>query len=144
MLVNCMLDSGAMHSFVHPRIVQTTEAQPSEGAVLTVTVANDSKLLCNDVCLLELTFTAERGERQVTVLSQLYVLDGLQSDVILGVDFLKWYSPSISWIDCRVGMPCLALNGGVCQSSANDVAEAVPCSDCRGMSKCNNGVLCKK
>ena len=75
--VNCMLDSGATHSFVHPRIVQRTEAQPSEGAVLTVTVANGSKLLCNDVRSLDLTFMVEDGDRQVTVSSQLYVLDGL-------------------------------------------------------------------
>ena len=72
-----MLDSGAMHSIVHPRIVQTTEAQLSEGAVLTVTVANGSKLLCNDVRLLDLTFMAEGRDRSVTVSSQLYVLDGL-------------------------------------------------------------------
>ena len=91
--VNCMLDSGAMHSFVHPRIVQTTEAQPSEGAVLTVSVANGSKVLCNDVRLLDLTFTAEGGDRQVIVSSQLYVLDRLQSNVILGMDFLKQYNP---------------------------------------------------
>ena len=77
MLVNCILDSGAMHSFVHPRIVQSMEAQPSEGAVLTVTVANGSKALCKDVCLLDLTFTAEGGDRQVTVSSHLNVLDGL-------------------------------------------------------------------
>ena len=75
--MNCMLDSAAMHSFVHPRIVQTTEVQPSEGAVLTVTVANGSKVLCNDVCALNLMFTAEGQDRQVTVSSQLYVLDGL-------------------------------------------------------------------
>ena len=74
----------------------------------------------------------------------LYVLDGLQSNVMLGMDFLKWYNPSISWIDCRVGMPCLALNSSVCQSSENDVAEAVLCSDCCGMRKCSNGVLCNK
>ena len=55
MSVNCMLDSGATHSFVHPRIAQTTEAQPSEGAVLTVTVANGTKVLCNDVRALNLT-----------------------------------------------------------------------------------------
>ena len=72
-----MLDSGATHSFVHPRIIQTTETQPSEGAVLTVTVANGTKALCKDVRTLNLTFTAEGGDRQVTVLSQLYVLDGL-------------------------------------------------------------------
>ena len=45
--------------------------------MLTVTVANGSKLLCNDVRLLDLTFKAEGGDRQVTVSSQLYVLDGL-------------------------------------------------------------------
>ena len=77
MLVNCMLDTGATHSFVHPHIVQTTEAQLSEGAVLTVTVANGSKALCKYVRLLDLTFMAEGGDRQVTVWSQLYVLDGL-------------------------------------------------------------------
>ena len=50
----------------------------------------------------------------MTVLLQLYVLDGLQSNVILGMDFLKWYNLPISWIDCHVGMPCLTANGGVC------------------------------
>ena len=109
-----MLDSGAMHSFVYTRVVQLTEAQPSEGAVLTVTVANGSKALCKDVHLSDLIFTVEGGDRQVTVSSQLYVLDGLQSNVILGMDFLKCYNPSISWIDCRIGMPCLTANGGVC------------------------------
>ena len=77
MSVNCMLDSGATHSFVHPRIVQTTEVQPSEGTVLTVTVSNGTKVLCNDVHTLNLTFTAKVGDRQVTVSLQLYVFDGL-------------------------------------------------------------------
>ena len=83
MLVKCMLDSGATHSFVHPRIVQSMEAQPSEGAVLTVTVANGSKVLCNDVHALDLTFSAEERDRQVRVSLQLCVLDGLQSYVII-------------------------------------------------------------
>ena len=102
------------HSFVHPLIVQLMEAQPSEGAVLTVTVANGTKVLCNDVCTLNLTFTVEGGDRQVTVSLQLYVLERLQSDVILGMEFLKRYNPLISWVDCRVGIPCLAVNDGVC------------------------------
>ena len=59
------------------------------------------------------------------------------------MDFLKWYNPSIGWIDCHVGMPCLRANDGVYKSSRNDVAKAVVCSDRRGMSKCSNGVLCK-
>ena len=53
MLVNCMLDSGATHSFVHLRVVQLMDVQLSEGAVLTVTVANGSKALCKDVHLLD-------------------------------------------------------------------------------------------
>ena len=72
-----MLDSGATHSFVHPRIVQSMEAQPSDGAVLTVTVANGTKVLCKDVHMLDLAFRAEGGDHQVTVSLQLYVLDGL-------------------------------------------------------------------
>ena len=75
--VQCKLDSGATHSFEHPRIVQSTEAQLSEGTVLTVIVSNGSKALCKDVHLLDLTFTAEGGDRQVTVSLQLYVLDEL-------------------------------------------------------------------
>ena len=45
--------------------------------MLTITVANGSKLLCYNVRSLDLTFTAEGGDCQVTVSSQLYVLDGL-------------------------------------------------------------------
>ena len=64
-----MLDSGAMHSFVHPCIVQSMEAQPSEGTVITKTVANGTRVLCKDVRTFNLMFTAEWGDRQVTVLS---------------------------------------------------------------------------
>ena len=92
MSINCMLDSGATHSFVHPRIVQTTEVQPSECAELTVTVANGSKALYRDVRMLDLMFTVDGGDRQVTVSLQLYVLDELQSNMILGMDFLKRYN----------------------------------------------------
>ena len=60
------------------------------------------------------------------------------------MDFLKQYNPSISLIDCCVGMPCLIANSGVCKSSGNDVAKTVLCSDHCGMSKCNSGMLCKK
>ena len=62
-----MLDSSATQSFVHPRIVQLTEVQPSQGAVLTVTVINSSKILCTDVHMLALRFTVEGEEHQVTV-----------------------------------------------------------------------------
>ena len=77
MLVNCMLDSSAAHSFVNPRIVQSTKVQSSQDAVLTVTRANGSKLTCDDTHILPLTFMVEGEDRQVTVLSQLYVLGAL-------------------------------------------------------------------
>ena len=66
-LVSCMLESVAMHSFVHTLIIQSLEPQLLQGAVLTVKVANGCKLLYNDVCMLDLTFMAEGGDRQVTV-----------------------------------------------------------------------------
>ena len=66
-----------MHSFVHPHIVQLTDVQRSQGAVLTVTAISSSKVLCNNVYTLDLTFTAEEGDRQVTVSLLLSVLDGL-------------------------------------------------------------------
>ena len=47
------------------------------GAVLTVTVANGTKVLCKDVRTLDLQSKVEGGDRQVTVSSQLYVLNGL-------------------------------------------------------------------
>ena len=59
------------------------------------------------------------------------------------MDCLKWYNPSISWIACHVSMPCLVVNGSVCQSSGNDVAKTVVCSDYHGMNDCSNGMLCK-
>ena len=54
--------------------------------MLTISVSNGTKVLCNDVHMLDLTFKAEGGDCQVKASSQLYVLDGLQSNVILGMD----------------------------------------------------------
>ena len=79
----------------------------------------------------------------MTLSLQLYVLDGLQSNMILGMDFLKWYNPSISWLDHHAGMPCLVANGAVCQSSTNVVAGAATCSSHADMTKCSNEATCK-
>ena len=54
-----MLDSGALHSFVHPRVVKSMGVEPSQGAALTVTVAYGNHVLCCDVFKLDLTFLAE-------------------------------------------------------------------------------------
>ena len=57
--VLCMLDSGATHSFVHPRVVEKTSAATSKGQKLTVTIANGSTLLSDDVLEVGLVFTAQ-------------------------------------------------------------------------------------
>ena len=72
-----MLDSGAMHSFVHPRVVKLMVVEPSQGAALTVTVVNGNQVLCLNVIELDLTFLVEGGDRQVVAHSHLYVLKGL-------------------------------------------------------------------
>ena len=139
-----MLDSGAMHSFVHPRVVKSMGVALLQGAALTVTMANGNQVLCQDIVELDLTFSAESGDRQVVVHSHLYMLEGLQKNAILGMDFLKRYSPQISWIDSRVVMPCLTANGAACQSSANAIAGSAACSSHADMTKCSNGrATCK-
>ena len=69
-----MLDSGAMYSFVHPRVVKSMYVEPLQGAASTVTVANGNQMLCRDVVELDLTFMVEGGDHQVVVHSHLYVL----------------------------------------------------------------------
>ena len=69
-----MLDSGAVHSFVHPRVVKLMGVEPLQGAALTVSVANGNQVLCGDVVELDLTFLVEGGDRQVVAHSCLYVL----------------------------------------------------------------------
>ena len=73
--------------------------------------------------------------------AELYVLDGLTTDIILGMDFLKRYNPTVSWLDCCVGMPCLAQNGCCCKSSANSVGGNAG-SSCGNMITCSNGAKC--
>ena len=54
-----MLDSGVMHSFVHPRVVEQTSAAMSKGQKLTVTVANGSTSISDDILEVGLVFTAQ-------------------------------------------------------------------------------------
>ena len=62
---------------MHPRVVELLDVEPSQGAALTVTVANGNQMLCCDVVELDLTFMVEGGDRQVIAHSCLYVLKGL-------------------------------------------------------------------
>ena len=60
--LSCILDSGSMHSFVHPRVVEKTSAATSKGQKLTVTIANGSTSISDDVLEVGLVFTAQ-GDR---------------------------------------------------------------------------------
>ena len=71
----------------------------------------------------------------------MYILDGLTTDAILRMDFLKRYNPTVSWLDCRVGMPCLVQNGYGCKSSVNSVGGNVGSSH-GNMTTCSNGARC--
>ena len=72
-----MLDSGTMHNFVHPRVVKLMDVEPSQGAALTVTMANGNQVLCHDVVELDLTFSVNGSDHQVVAYSCLYMLEGL-------------------------------------------------------------------
>ena len=54
-----MLDSGAMHSFVHPRVVKQTSAAMSKGQKLTVTITNGSTSIADDMLEVGLVFTVQ-------------------------------------------------------------------------------------
>ena len=57
--VSCMLDSGMTHSFLHPHVVEQTSAATSKGQKLTVTIANGSTSISDDVLKVGLVFTAQ-------------------------------------------------------------------------------------
>ena len=69
------------------------------------------------------------------------MLDGLTTDVILGMDFLKCYNPTATRLDCHVGMPCLALNGCGHKSNASSAGGAVG-SLHGNMTTCSNEARC--
>ena len=84
------------------------------------------------------------AERQVLTQAVLYVLEGLLTDVILGMDFLQQYNPSISLVDSLVGMHCLVENDGGYQSSSKSHGSRVDGVGHARMTTCSNGALCKK
>ena len=69
------------------------------------------------------------------------MLDGLTTDVFLGMDFLKRYNPTVSWLDIGIGMHYLAQNGCGYKSSANYVGGAVVSSHVN-MTTCSNRAWC--
>ena len=51
-----MLDNGAIHSFVHLRVVLMMYSILLKGAKLFVTVANGNQIVCDDIIVVGLTF----------------------------------------------------------------------------------------
>ena len=88
MEVTCLLDAAATHSCVHPYMVSLTSAVKSKNAKLTLMVANSSKAVFDNVVETGLVFMVQ-GEKkcQVTTAVKLYVLNGLLTNLILGMDF---------------------------------------------------------
>ena len=73
---------------MHPHVVSWMSAAMSKGAKLTVTIENGSKVVCDDIVKTGLVFTVQGDKMcQVTTAVKLYILDGLSTDLILGMDF---------------------------------------------------------
>ena len=84
------MDSSATHSFVYPHVVSSTSAAMSKVAKLTITVAIGSKVVGDNVVENGLVFTIQGNKiYQVTTAVKLYVLYGLFTDLIVGMDFLQ-------------------------------------------------------
>ena len=66
-----------MHSFVHPGVIKLIGVYLSQGAALTVTVANGNQMSCHDVLELDLIFSVEGRDYYIVMHSQLYVVEGL-------------------------------------------------------------------
>ena len=54
------------------------------------------------------------GDCQYQTKAVLYMVEGSSTDVILGMESVKWYDPLICWVDSMVGMPNLLQNDGMC------------------------------
>ena len=66
------------------------------------------------VTKVNLVFSVQSGEHQVQTKAVVYVLEGLLTDVKLGMDFFKCYNSSIGCIDSVVSMPCVVENDSAC------------------------------
>ena len=62
-------------------------------------MANGSEMVCDKVVEAELYFAAVWASNSGFVSSaRLYVLPGLSSDVLLGMDWLKRYNSKVNWV----------------------------------------------
>ena len=139
----CLLKRGATHSFLRPCVVSLVFAATSKGANFTIIVVNGNKTVCDNDVKTGLVFMVQGNKmQQVTTVVKLYVLDRLSTGLILGMNFLQWYTLLISWIDTFGASPCLVANGCACKSITNCVGSTQRVSHHAEVTEHSNGMLC--
>ena len=83
-----LIDSGSTHSFINKATIQALKATTSKTTLLAVTVSNGNVMLC-ETHSPAFTWFMQSYEFK----SNLRVLDLGRHDIVLGVDWLKKYSP---------------------------------------------------
>ena len=86
--LECLVDSGATHSFVHSRVAATGGLKPEPASKLNITLADSSLVSSVSRSLLHLEIPGEISEQPVVIEQHVRVLPDLTSDVILGMDWL--------------------------------------------------------
>ena len=86
--MECLVDSGATHSFVHSRVAATGGLKLEPLSKLTVILANGSLVSSVSQSFLCLEIPSEISEQPVVIEQHVCVLPDLTSDVILGIDWL--------------------------------------------------------
>ena len=81
-----MVDSGAIHSFVHSRVAATGGLKLEPASKLNVMLANGSLVSSVSQSFIRLEIPSEISEQPVVIEQHVHVLPDLTSDVILGMD----------------------------------------------------------
>ena len=86
--LECLVDSGATHSFVHSRVAATGGLKLTPASKLSVTLANGSLVESVSRSFLRLEISGGISEQLVVIEQHVRILPDLTSDVILGMDWL--------------------------------------------------------
>ena len=74
-----------------------------------MTLANNNKFTCTDEVVIPIYYSAGDGTKAEAQSLRLRVLDSLTYDIVLGMDWLHEYNPTIIWMYYTVSLP---LNSG--------------------------------
>ena len=120
--MECLVDSGAAHSFVHSRVAATGDLKRNPASKLTVTLANGSLVSSVSQYFLHLEIPSEISEQPVVIEQHVCVLPNLTSDVILGMDWLEQNNPRIDWVANKL---CLGCGGQCCALDVSGNVDAM-------------------